>query len=54
MSAGVQAVNTHPSLTQAGLLVLLALASGEFHGYAVMRLAEETTRAGRSIGEPSS
>lgn len=36
-------VNPFPPLTQAGFLVLLALASGEAHGYAVMRFAEETT-----------
>jgi DNA-binding PadR family transcriptional regulator len=39
----VSSVNPVPSLTQAGFLVLLALASGEAHGYAVMRFAEETT-----------
>lgn len=32
-----------PPLTQAGFLVLLALAAGEAHGYAVMQFAEETT-----------
>ena len=32
-----------PSITQAGFLVLLALASGEAHGYAVKQFAEETT-----------
>jgi DNA-binding PadR family transcriptional regulator len=42
----MSAVNPPPPLTQAGFLVLLALASGERHGYAVMRFAEETT-AGR-------
>ena len=36
-------VNPLPPLTQAGFLVLLALSSGEAHGYAVMRFAEETT-----------
>jgi DNA-binding PadR family transcriptional regulator len=40
----VSSVNPVPSLTQAGFLVLLALASGEAHGYAVGRFAEETTR----------
>lgn len=39
----VSVVNSVPSLTQAGFLVLLALASGEAHGYAVMRFVEETT-----------
>jgi len=39
----VSDVNSFPSLTQAGFLVLLALASGEAHGYAVMRFADETT-----------
>jgi len=39
----VSDVNPLPPLTQAGFLVLLALASGEAHGYAVMRFAEETT-----------
>lgn len=39
----MSSVNPVPSLTQAGFLVLLALASGEAHGYAVMRFAEETT-----------
>jgi DNA-binding PadR family transcriptional regulator len=39
----VSSVNAVPPLTQAGFLVLLALASGERHGYAVMRFAEETT-----------
>jgi DNA-binding PadR family transcriptional regulator len=32
-----------PSLTQAGFLVLLALASREAHGYAVMQFADQTT-----------
>src|SRR5262245_14214842 len=45
-ASGVNSVNPVPSLTQAGFLVLLALASGEAHGYAVMRYAEQTT-AGR-------
>ena len=36
-------VNPSSPLTQAGFLVLLALASGEAHGYAVMRFVEETT-----------
>lgn len=36
-------VNPPSPLTQAAFLVLLALASGEAHGYAVMRFAEETT-----------
>jgi DNA-binding PadR family transcriptional regulator len=36
-------VNPTPPLTQAGFLVLLALASGEAHGYAVMGFVEETT-----------
>jgi DNA-binding PadR family transcriptional regulator len=40
---GVSSVNPVPSLTQAAFLVLLALASGERHGYAVMRFAEQTT-----------
>jgi len=39
----VSPVNPAPTLTQAGFLVLLALASGEAHGYAVMQFAEETT-----------
>jgi DNA-binding PadR family transcriptional regulator len=39
----VSSVNPVPSLTQAAFLVLLALASGERHGYAVMRFAEQTT-----------
>jgi DNA-binding PadR family transcriptional regulator len=39
----VSSVNPVPSLTQAGFLVLLALGSGEAHGYAVMRFAEEAT-----------
>ena len=39
----VTSVNPAPPLTQAGFLVLLALASGEAHGYAVMQFAEETT-----------
>jgi DNA-binding PadR family transcriptional regulator len=39
----VGSVNSLPPLTQAGFLVLLAVASGEGHGYAVMRFAEETT-----------
>src|SRR5215210_491351 len=39
----MSAVNPTPPLTQAGFLVLLALASGERHGYAVMRFVEETT-----------
>lgn len=39
----VSSVNPTPPLTLAGFLVLLALASGEAHGYAVMRFAEETT-----------
>ncbi|MFI7067170.1 PadR family transcriptional regulator [Kribbella sp. NPDC050124] len=39
----MSSVNPVPSLTQAGFLVLLALASGEAHGYAVMRFAEQTT-----------
>jgi DNA-binding PadR family transcriptional regulator len=39
----VGSVNSAPPLTQAGFLVLLALASGEAHGYAVMQFAEETT-----------
>jgi len=39
----VDPVNPTPPLTQAGFLVLLALASGERHGYAVMRFAEEAT-----------
>jgi hypothetical protein len=39
----VSPVNPAPPLTQAGFLVLLALASGEAHGYAVMQFAEETT-----------
>jgi DNA-binding PadR family transcriptional regulator len=39
----VNDVNPLPPLTQTGFLVLLALASGEAHGYAVMRFAEETT-----------
>ena len=36
-------VNPTPPLTQAGFLVLLALASGEAHGYAVMGFVEKTT-----------
>jgi DNA-binding PadR family transcriptional regulator len=32
-----------PQLTQAGFLVLLALASREAHGYAVMQFADQTT-----------
>src|SRR5215218_1894704 len=39
----MSSVNSTPPLTQAAFLVLLALASGERHGYAVMRFAEETT-----------
>jgi DNA-binding PadR family transcriptional regulator len=39
----VDSVNPAPPLTQAGFLVLLALASGEAHGYAVMQFAEQTT-----------
>jgi DNA-binding PadR family transcriptional regulator len=39
----VSSVNPLPTITQAGYLVLLAIASGEHHGYAVMRFAEETT-----------
>jgi DNA-binding PadR family transcriptional regulator len=39
----VNPVNPLTPLTQAGFLVLLALASGEGHGYAVMRFVEETT-----------
>ena len=39
----VSSVNPVPSLTQAAFLVLLALASGERHGYAVMQFAEQTT-----------
>ena len=37
-------VNPTQPVTQAGFLVLLALASGEAHGYAVMQFAEETTK----------
>lgn len=36
-------VNPLPPLTQAGFLVLLALASGETHGYAVMGFVEQAT-----------
>ena len=39
----MSSVNPVPSLTQAAFLVLLALASGERHGYAVMQFAEQTT-----------
>jgi len=39
----VNSVNPVSPLTQAAFLVLLALASGEAHGYAVMQFAEETT-----------
>jgi DNA-binding PadR family transcriptional regulator len=39
----VSDVNPVPTVTQAGFLVLLALASGEAHGYAVMQFAEEAT-----------
>jgi DNA-binding PadR family transcriptional regulator len=39
----MSSVNSTPPLTQAAFLVLLALASGERHGYAVMRFADETT-----------
>jgi DNA-binding PadR family transcriptional regulator len=39
----VSDVNPLPPLTQAGFLVLLALASGQAHGYAVMGFVEEVT-----------
>jgi DNA-binding PadR family transcriptional regulator len=39
----VSDVNRTTPITQAGFLVLLALTSGDRHGYAVMRFAEETT-----------
>jgi DNA-binding PadR family transcriptional regulator len=36
-------VNPAPSLTPAAFQVLLALAAGEAHGYAVMRFVEQVT-----------
>jgi DNA-binding PadR family transcriptional regulator len=37
------AVNSTPPLTPAAFQVLLALAAGEAHGYAVMRFVEQVT-----------
>jgi DNA-binding PadR family transcriptional regulator len=42
-SAGMSRVNNPATVTQAGFLVLLALAIDEAHGYAVMQFAEEAT-----------
>ena len=43
-------VNSVPPLTPAAFQVLLALAAGEAHGYAVMRFVEEVTDATVRLG----
>jgi DNA-binding PadR family transcriptional regulator len=43
-------VNRAPSLTPAAFQVLLALAAGEAHGYAVMRFVEQLTAGTVRLG----
>jgi DNA-binding PadR family transcriptional regulator len=43
-------VNRAPSLTPAAFQVLLALAAGESHGYAVMRFVEQVTAGTVRLG----
>jgi DNA-binding PadR family transcriptional regulator len=43
-------VNPIPPLTAAGFQVLLALAAGEAHGYAVMRFVERVTGGAVRLG----
>jgi DNA-binding PadR family transcriptional regulator len=43
-------VNSVPPLTPAGFQVLLALAAGEAHGYAVMRFVEQVTAGSVRLG----
>ena len=43
-------VNSVPPLTPAAVQVLLALAAGEAHGYAVMRFVEQVTAGSVRLG----
>ena len=41
---------THPPLTPAVFHILLALADGELHGYAIMRAVEDATSSAMKMG----